>query len=162
MMGKANRTKSTLPIQYVEQICDLMEERGLSEVEVSQGEISIRVRRDIPLAITNPTINQELVPPLNIEQSNESNLESSEAIITAENSIPSPMPGMFYCAPSPEDPPFVQVGDTVSIGDTICLIEAMKIFNEVKAEVDCEILEILGSNGEPVEFDQPLFRIKKI
>ena len=157
MMGKANRTKSTLPIQYVEQICDLMEERGLSEVEISQGEISIRVRRDIPSATTNRTINQEL----NIEQSDDSNLKSSE-VTTAEDSILSPMPGIFYCTPSPEDSPFVQVGDTVSIGDTICLIEAMKIFNEVKAEVDCEILEILGSNGEPVEFDQPLFRIKKI
>ena len=160
MMGKANRTKSTLPIQYVEQICDLMEERGLSEVEVSQGEISIRVRRDIPSATANRIINQELVLPLNIEESGDSNLKSSE--VTAEDSILSPMPGIFYCAPSPEDSPFVQVGDTVSIGDTICLIEAMKIFNEVKAEVDCEILEILGSNGEPVEFDQPLFRIKKI
>ena len=160
MMGKANRTKSTLPIQYVEQICDLMEERELSEVEISQGEISIRVRRDIPSATANRIINQELVLPVNIEQSDESNLKSSE-VTTAEDSISSPMPGIFYCAPSPEDSPFVQVGDTVSIGDTICLIEAMKIFNEVKAEVDCEILEILGSNGEPVEFDQPLFRIKK-
>ena len=69
MMGKANRTKSTLPIQYVEQICDLMEERGLSEVEISQGEISIRVRRDIPSATANRIINQELVLTLNIDQS---------------------------------------------------------------------------------------------
>ena len=85
MMGKANRTKSTLPIQYVEQICDLMEERGLSEVEVSQGEISIRVRRDMPLATANPTINQELVLPLNTEQSNESNLKSLFSFLRKQN-----------------------------------------------------------------------------
>jgi len=154
-MGKVNRTKSNLPIEYVEQICDLMEERGLSEVEISQGETSIRVRRDVQSVAVAPILSQESAFTPIVEQS------TRNSPSTTEDAILSPMPGMFYCAPSPEDNPFVQVGDIISVGDTICLIEAMKIFNEVKAEFDCEILEILGVNGEPVEFDQPLFRIKK-
>jgi acetyl-CoA carboxylase biotin carboxyl carrier protein len=71
------------------------------------------------------------------------------------------MPGMFYRSSSPDEPPFVQVGDSVSKNDTICLIEAMKIFNEVQSESDCDIIEILVENATAVEFDQPLFRIKR-
>ena len=71
------------------------------------------------------------------------------------------MPGMLYRSSSPDEPPFVQVGDSVSKNDTICLIEAMKIFNEVQSESDCDIIEILVENATAVEFDQPLFRIKR-
>ena len=71
------------------------------------------------------------------------------------------MPGMFYRSSSPDEPPFVQVGDSVSKNDTICLIEAMKIFNEVQSESDCDIIEILVENATAIEFDQPLFRIKR-
>ena len=76
--------------------------------------------------------------------------------------ITSPMVGTFYQAPSPDSPPFVRVGDKVRKGDTLCIIEAMKIFNELEAEFDCEILEILVEDGQPVEFDTPLFRVKRL
>ncbi|SFV68017.1 Biotin carboxyl carrier protein of acetyl-CoA carboxylase [hydrothermal vent metagenome] len=76
--------------------------------------------------------------------------------------IKSPMVGTFYRAPSPDAAPFVKEGDKVKKGDTLCIIEAMKIMNELEAEFDCEILEILVENGEPVEFDTPLFRVKRI
>jgi len=76
--------------------------------------------------------------------------------------ISSPMVGTFYQAPSPDSPPFVKVGDKVKKGQTLCIIEAMKIFNELEAEFDCEILEILVEDGQPVEFDTPLFRVKKV
>jgi len=76
--------------------------------------------------------------------------------------ITSPMVGTFYQAPSPDSPPFVRVGDKVRKGDTLCIIEAMKIFNELEAEFNCEILEILVEDGQPVEFDTPLFRVKRL
>ena len=76
--------------------------------------------------------------------------------------ITSPMVGTFYQAPSPDSPPYVRVGDKVKKGQTLCIIEAMKIMNELEAEFDCEILEILVEDGEPVEFDTPLFRVKKL
>lgn len=75
--------------------------------------------------------------------------------------ITSPMVGTFYKSPSPDSPAFVKVGDQVTKGKTICMLEAMKIFNEVEAEFDCTILEILATDGQVVEYDTPLFRIKR-
>jgi acetyl-CoA carboxylase biotin carboxyl carrier protein len=76
--------------------------------------------------------------------------------------ITSPMVGTFYQAPSPDSPPYVKVGDKVKKGQTLCIIEAMKIMNELEAEFDCEILDILVEDGQPVEFDTPLFKVKKL
>ncbi|WP_456470892.1 acetyl-CoA carboxylase biotin carboxyl carrier protein [Caminibacter sp.] len=76
--------------------------------------------------------------------------------------ITSPMVGTFYQAPSPDSPPYVKVGDKVKKGQTLCIIEAMKIMNELEAEFDCEILDILVEDGQPVEFDTPLFKVKRL
>ncbi len=76
--------------------------------------------------------------------------------------IVSPMVGTFYEAPSPDSPPFVKKGDTVRKGQTLCILEAMKIMNEVEAEYDCRILDILVKDGEPVEYDKPLFRVERL
>jgi len=76
--------------------------------------------------------------------------------------ITSPMVGTFYQAPSPDSPPYVKVGDKVKKGQTLCIIEAMKIMNELEAEFDMEILEVLVEDGQPVEFDTPLFRVKRV
>ena len=74
--------------------------------------------------------------------------------------ILSPMVGTFYRAPAPGEPPFVSVGDRISSGQTVCIIEAMKLMNELEAEVSGEVVEILVENGQPVEFDQPLMRVR--
>ena len=76
--------------------------------------------------------------------------------------ITSPMVGTFYRSPSPDSPPFVKVGDTVKKGQTLCILEAMKIMNELEAEFDCKILEILAEDGQPVEYDMPLFLVEKL
>jgi len=76
--------------------------------------------------------------------------------------ITSPMVGTFYEAPSPDSPPFVKVGDVVRKGQTLCILEAMKIMNELEAEYDCKILEVLVKDGQPVEYDTPLFRVEKL
>jgi len=73
--------------------------------------------------------------------------------------VPSPMVGTFYRSPSPSEPPFVEVGDRVRIGQTVCIIEAMKLMNEIEAEVSGQVMEIMVPNGEPVEYGQPLMRI---
>ncbi|WP_404787256.1 acetyl-CoA carboxylase biotin carboxyl carrier protein [Altericista sp. CCNU0014] len=74
--------------------------------------------------------------------------------------VTSPMVGTFYRAPTPDEPPFIEVGDTIRRGQTICIIEAMKLMNELEAEVNGEVVEILVENGKPVEFGQPLMRVK--
>ena len=142
--------KSSSAIDLLNQLCDIMESRDLAEVYLREGEVTLRIRRgevSISPIFAPPT--HESVPLSSTTQN-----ESGEL-------IKSPMPGMFYRGSSPEEPAFVEAGAVVSEEDTLCLIEAMKIFNEVKPDFPCEILEILVENAAPVEFDQPLFRIKK-
>ena len=78
------------------------------------------------------------------------------------DTIDSPMVGTYYSSPSPEAPAFIKVGDTVKKGQTLCILEAMKIMNEVEAEFDCKIIEMLVKDGDPVEFDMPIFAVEKI
>ena len=76
--------------------------------------------------------------------------------------VRAPMVGTFYRAPAPEEPPFVDVGDRVQVGQTLCILEAMKLMNEIEADVSGEVVEVLVDNGTPVEFDQPLIRLKPL
>ena len=142
-------------LTLIEQICDIMDKRDLADVELTEGQISVRVRR--ANADVSPVVTMATTTP---EQQVVGVVDTPESTLRGEL-IRSPMPGMFYRASSPDEPPFVQVGDSVSKNDTICLIEAMKIFNEVQSESDCDIIEILVENATAVEFDQPLFRIKR-
>ena len=105
-----------------------------------------------PVVETTPQIKEPIVQ--HIEAKTECEVDGD--VIT------SPMVGTFYQAPSPDSPPYVKVGDKVKKGQTLCIIEAMKIMNELEAEFDCEILDILVEDGQPVEFDTPLFRVKKV
>ena len=145
--------KSSLTL--IEQICDIMDKRDLAEVELTEEQVSVRVRR--ANADVSPMVTMTTTTP---EQQAVGVVDTSESTLQGEL-IRSPMPGMFYRSSSPDEPPFVQVGDSVSKNDTICLIEAMKIFNEVQSESDCDIIEILVENATAIEFDQPLFRIKR-
>ena len=145
--------KSSLTL--IEQIFDIMDKRDLAEVELIEEQVSVRVRR--ANADFSPMVTMATTTP---EQQAVGVVDTSESTLQGEL-IRSPMPGMFYRSSSPDEPPFVQVGDSVSKNDTICLIEAMKIFNEGQSESDCDIIEILVENATAVEFDQPLFRIKR-
>ncbi|WP_456323808.1 acetyl-CoA carboxylase biotin carboxyl carrier protein [Hydrogenimonas sp.] len=89
-------------------------------------------------------------------------VESEKKIPDNAVYITSPMVGTFYRSPSPDSPPFVNVGDTVKKGQPLCIIEAMKIMNEIEAEFDCKILDILVEDGQPVEYDMPLFLVEKV
>ncbi len=154
--------KSTTAIELLEQICDLMESRDLAEVYLHEGDITLKIRRGgEPVGSALPVPTRDAASLSSTAQIESPDTTSAEAPDDAGETIKAPMPGMFYRASSPEEPAFVETGAVVSEEDTVCLIEAMKIFNEVKAEFPCEIVEILVENGAPVEFDQPLFRIEK-
>lgn len=86
----------------------------------------------------------------------------SAPVAVSGDTIDSPMVGTYYASPSPEAPAFIKVGDTVKKGQTLCILEAMKIMNEVEAEFDCKIIDILVTDGDPVEFDMPIFTVEKI
>ena len=143
-----------MDIRKIKKLIHMLEQSDLNEIEVSQGEESVRISKgnsnDISTSISNTDQSQAAT--------NQDPIESNTEIIG--NIIKSPIVGTFYRKPSPEKPPFVNVGDTVSEGDVVCIVEAMKMMNEIKSEYPGKIISILPSDGQPVEFDQTLIIIE--
>ena len=140
-------------IQLLNEVCDVMDDRQLTEVYLRDGDITLRVRRgsgemSVPSGVSQPAPSLPASVPVQTEH------DDGEY-------VKAPMPGVFYRSAAPDEPFFVNEGDTVSGEDTLCLIEAMKIFNPIQPGFPCQIAEILVENETVVEYDQPLFRIQK-
>lgn len=148
----------------IRRLVELMNEYQLSEIDLQQGETRIRLRaaREPQAAAESPrpavVIESSARPAMDAPSRNAS-ATASAAEGTFEL-IKSPMVGTFYSSPNPESPPFVKVGDHVGPETTVCIIEAMKVFNEISAEVTGKIVATLVENGEPVEYGQPLFKVE--
>ncbi|MEO1941641.1 MAG: acetyl-CoA carboxylase biotin carboxyl carrier protein [Campylobacterales bacterium] len=140
------------------QILELETENFRLYLDKSKGEEGVGVPQSVPQPQL-PEGQPQLSPP---SQSHPSPPSVEEKREPEGEIISSPMVGTFYQAPSPDSPPYVRVGDRIQKGQTLCIIEAMKIMNELEAEFDCEILEVLVEDGQPVEFDTPLFRVKRV
>jgi acetyl-CoA carboxylase biotin carboxyl carrier protein len=151
-----------MDIRKVKKLIELLEESGIAEIEIKEGEESVRISRasQQPPMIQAPASQQPMAAAPAAEAPAPAPAESAEPAVPAGQTINSPMVGTFYRASSPEASPFVEVGSTVRQGDTLCIIEAMKMFNQIEAEVDGTIKSILVENGQPVEYDQPLFVIE--
>ena len=154
-----------MDIRKIKKLIDLLEDSGLAELEIHEGEESVRLSRfgSTAPAIT-PMPAQPVAPAVPAAAPEpQAALPASEAGPAEAEGTPirSPMVGTFYAAPSPDAPPFVKVGDTIKAGDPLCIIEAMKMFNQIEAEVSGTITAILVENGQPVEFDQPLFLVRE-
>lgn len=153
-----------MDIRKVKKLIELLEESGVAEIEIREGEESVRISRGVSAAA--PVMVPQTVPApapdpaaLQAQAHGESAAEGMTANPQEGNVVESPMVGTFYTAPTPESPPFAAVGQTVSPGDTLCIIEAMKIMNPIEAEVAGTISAVLAENGRPVEYGQPLFII---
>ena len=156
-----------MDLRKLKTLMDLVSESGISELEVSEGEDKVKIVNarhsgsvtNAPAAMPMNT----MVIPAPIQQ--EIPTASASAAVPEVSSAPegfvqkSPMVGTFYRSPNPEAPAFVNVGDTVTVGQTLCIIEAMKLLNEIESEKAGVIKQILCENGQGVEFDQPLFII---
>ena len=130
---------------------------GNFEILLQSGSENNFIASPAPVAITtNPS-----VQVASQNETNETN-ETKDEISLEGETIKSPMVGTFYASPSPEAGAFVKIGDKVSKGQTLCILEAMKIMNEVEAEFDCKIVDILIKDSDPVEYDMPLFVIERI
>ena len=114
-----------------------------------------RVVKSAGVNFEGDSIKTETIP-IKSNESEKVEVNSEKSDLNGE-SILSPMPGTFYSASSPESDPFVKVGDTISKGDTLCIIEAMKLFNEIESEISGKVVKVLVDDSQPVEFDQPLF-----
>lgn len=142
----------------IEQLIDLLEKSSISEIEVGRWGKKIRVSR----IDGNVVVQQSDAPAVTpiTTPSSEGSPETEEEVSLQGLAVMSPMVGTFYRSPSPDVDPFVKVGDHVRKGDTLCIIEAMKIMNEVEAEVSGVVLDIQVDNAQPVEYGQTLFLIE--
>ena len=147
-------------IKEIKEMINLMNENGLTELEVEKDDMRIRLKKtadgvqevQMPVNYSAQGISTSGAKVQNVQQ-----IEEKVVIKTVE--IKSPMVGTFYRAPNPEAPSYVEVGQMIEPGQVICIIEAMKLMNEIKSEIRGKILEILVDNAEPVEFGQSLFLI---
>lgn len=151
-----------MDLRKIKKLMELLEESGIAEIEVKEGEESIKLSRNT--SISSMPVQQVIQQPqpqiqATAQQPVKSDTQPSSPIEN-RNTVNSPMVGTFYASASPESKPFVTIGQTVKKGDTLCILEAMKMMNQVQAESDGKIIEILVNNAEPVEFDQPLFVIE--
>ncbi|MCB1749017.1 MAG: acetyl-CoA carboxylase biotin carboxyl carrier protein [Gammaproteobacteria bacterium] len=151
-----------MDIRKVKKLIELLEESGIAEIEIREGEESVRISRGVSGAVYAPAPAYAPPPaaPAPAAAAQPAAAEKGEAPGAPEGAVvESPMVGTFYTAPSPESPPFVTVGQAVKPGDTLCIIEAMKIMNPIEAEIGGKVSAILADNGHPVEYGQPLFII---
>ena len=145
----------------LKEIIYILENSNVNEIEVSFWGRKYRVVKEPNTISKTPIQNSKSIPLDTInEQLTENNTQSNVNKETKGEQLLSPMPGTFYIAPTPEDPPFVSKGDKVKKGQTLCIIEAMKIMNEIESEYDGHIVDVLVKNSEPVEYNQALFIIE--
>jgi len=154
-----------MDLRKLKTLIDLVSESGISELEVNEGEDRVRIVNAGSATPSGQTVHTSPAPVHAAPATPVANLApvtspaieapTSEAGLVAR----SPMVGTFYRAPNPESPNFVSIGDTVKVGQTLCIIEAMKLLNEIESEYAGVVKEILCENGQGVEFDQPLFII---
>ncbi len=137
----------------IKELIELMSENGLTELEVEQEGMKIKLVKG-----SGGRVEQVVLPAAHSVVQGQP-AAAPEPVKTGKE-VKTPMVGTFYRAPSPEEPPFVEVGDIVNKGDVLCIIEAMKLMNEVKSECSGKITEICVENAEPVEFGQVLFRVE--
>ncbi|MDC0611562.1 acetyl-CoA carboxylase biotin carboxyl carrier protein [Vibrio sp.] len=150
-----------MDIRKIKQLIELFQESGIGELEVSEGGESIRIN-GFNNTVTLQTPEHIFTPtPIEAKADTEPELATEKTTISnSDHNILSPMVGTFYCAPSPDAAPFVTIGQTVKSGDTICLVEAMKMMNQIKSDKAGIITDILVQDGQTVEFDQPIVIIE--
>ena len=148
-------------LKEIKDIINLMNENDLTEIEIEREGAKIKIKK----SSTQQSINSLTLPEYRIETApvnpaSEQIANSASKAAKTTKDIVSPMVGTFYRAPSPEAAPFVEVGQNVEVGQVVCIIEAMKLMNEIKSEVKGKIVEVAVENAEPVEFGQTLFVVE--
>ena len=153
-----------MDIRKVKKLIELLEESNIDEIEIKEGEESVRISRNGAQSAAMPQYLPQYAPPppppaVAAPAAAAAEPAAPAAAAPGGHVVRSPMVGTFYNAPSPSSPAFVEVGQAVKMGDVICIVEAMKMMNQIEADKSGTIEAILVENGEPVEFDQPLFSI---
>ena len=157
-----------MDLRKLKKLIELLEESNLAEIEIKEGEESVRLSRGSssapPMAYAQPVARSAepvmpMLSPVDASTGGRPAAEPAGSGLPDGYVVKSPMVGTYYSSPSPDKPPFVSVGQVVKVGETLGIIEAMKMFNPIEAEVAGTVLAIVCENGQPVEFDQPMFVI---
>ncbi|WP_126443790.1 acetyl-CoA carboxylase biotin carboxyl carrier protein [Sulfuricystis multivorans] len=152
-----------MDLRKLKTLIELVQNSGISELEISEGEEKIRIAKQLVALPSTTTINMPMGPAVAtapaVSPAPTPALDAQASPEPQGHIVKAPMVGTFYRAGSPGSPPFVEVGQAVKKGDTLCIIEAMKLMNEIESDADGVVKAILVDNGQPVEFDQPLFVI---
>ncbi|AHG80532.1 Biotin carboxyl carrier protein of acetyl-CoA carboxylase [Mannheimia varigena USDA-ARS-USMARC-1388] len=155
-----------MDIRKIKKLIELVEESGITELEVSEEEGTVRISRAAPAAVVAPAVQYAAAPvaaPTDAAPQPVAPAAFPSNAVTEQvsgHAVRSPMVGTFYRSPSPDAKAFVEVGQTVKIGDALCIVEAMKMMNRIESDKAGVVKEILVNDGEPVEFDQKLFIIE--
>ena len=153
-----------MDIRKIKKLIELVEESGIAELEISEGEESVRISRNFSGQVS--VAPQMMMQPAQVQHAAAPVAAAAQAAAPAADAAPSghlmrsPMVGSFYRSSSPEAQPFVEVGPHVNVGDTLCIVEAMKMMNQIESDKAGVIKAILVENGQAVEFDEPLFIIE--
>lgn len=155
-----------MDIRKIKKLIELVEESGISELEISEGEESVRISRAAPAA-SFPVMQQAYAAPVQQPALSAAVAPAAEAAPAAAAAaeisghiVRSPMVGTFYRTPSPDAKAFIEIGQKVNVGDTLCIVEAMKMMNQIEADKSGTVKAILVESGQPVEFDEPLVVIE--
>jgi acetyl-CoA carboxylase biotin carboxyl carrier protein len=156
-----------MDIRKVKKLIELLEESGVAEIEIKEGEESVRISR---MGANAPVTHYVQAPPMQVQAPAAAAPVAAAAARAApveepegprpENTVTAPMVGTFYSAAAPGAAPFVDIGQEVRIGQTLCIIEAMKMMNQIESDKSGKVTQVLVKNGEPVEFGQPLYVIE--
>lgn len=152
-----------MDLRKLKKLIDLVEESGIAELEVTEGEEKVRITRvQAGAAMAYPAMTQVALPQAAMAPAAApaAAAPAEAAKPSAQNAVKSPMVGSFYRSATPGGKPFAEIGQSVSVGDTLCIIEAMKLMNEIEAEKSGVVKAILVDNGQPVEYGEPLFIIE--
>lgn len=151
-----------MDIRKVKKLIELLEESGIAEIEISEGEESVRISRypqgmTVTQGVPMPLAAPAAVAAAPVAAAAPPAVAPAQDGPAPDKTITAPMVGTFYASPAPGAKAFVQVGDEVKVGQVLCIIEAMKMMNQIESEKDGRIASVLARNGEPVEFGQPLY-----
>ncbi len=151
-----------MDIRKVKKLIELVEESGIAELEIHENDESVRINRYGNQVITAPAAAAPPPAPAPVAATPApaASTATEEAGLPEGHAVVSPMVGTFYRAPSPESSNFVEIGQEVKVGDTLCIVEAMKMMNQIESDKAGTVTAILVENGQPIEFGEPLFIIK--
>jgi acetyl-CoA carboxylase biotin carboxyl carrier protein len=148
-----------MDIRKIKKLIELVEESGIAELEITEGEESVRIHRGASAQSVQYVPQQQMqAPPMPVAAAQPA--AAAEPPAATGHVVTSPMVGTFYRSSSPESKPFVEVGQSIKKGDVLCIVEAMKMMNQIESDVEGVVKEILVGNQEAIEFDQPLFVIE--